>query len=402
MTMNFIDENISFGDRRIVGQQSTKHQVEKILRSGRLSHAYLITGPSGVGKTAFALALAEIVNGIDHLTDLKGNAASKKSSWFTHPDIHLFLPMPSTTGADELQNRLQLLAEDPYEIVDFMLRPALNDAGSGKNRRAFYAIDYFHEVIRPRTVYKPNEGRRTVIILTGIDTMRKSTANAFLKLLEEPSDEILFLLTASKTDQMLPTIISRCQQIRLQALSHEEISQGLIEYDGLKPGEASFLARLADGNYSLTRFFDAETLKKTRDESIDFLRYSYTQQVPELLQIIKKWNTKLNKENQIALCNTLEHLLRDILVYRETQNETLVTNIDQLPVIRKFCDNMVDARLDEMIEHLQHLKGLLYQNVQFKLILTALSFRYAYLMRGNEPAISSSDPWRHLPAYSEM
>ena len=400
--MSFLNENITIGNRRLVGQENTKVQVEKILRSGRLSHSYLITGPNGSGKAAFALAMAEVINGIDHLTDLEGSATSKKSSWFTHPDIHLFMPLPSKTDADELQNRLELLAKDPYEIVDFSLRPALNDAVSGKNRRAFYSIKYFHEEVRPKTVYKPNEGRRTVVILLGIDTMRKESANAFLKLLEEPSDDIIFLLTASKTDQLLPTIISRCQQIRLQPLSQEEIVSGLITYDNVNPEEASFLARVADGNYSITRFFDADTLKKTRDQSIDFLRYSYTQQVPELLKIIGNWNKKLNKENQIALCNTLENLLRDIMVYRETQNKKLVTNVDKLTVIQKFCDSMKDARLVEMIEHLQHLKGLLYQNVQFKLIFTALSFRYSHLLRGHNPVINEENSWKHLPAFSEI
>ncbi len=399
--MSYLNDNISFGDRRLVGQQNTKQQVEKILRSGRLSHAYLFSGPDGVGKTAFALAMAEVINGVDHLTDLKGSATSKKSSWFTHPDIHLFLPMPSKVNAEELPKRLKMLSKDPYEIVDFSLRPALEDADSGKNRRAFYSIDYFHEEIRPRTVYKPNEGIRTIVILEGIDTMRKESANAFLKLLEEPSDDILFLLTASKTDNLLPTIISRCQQIRLQSLSQKEIRDGLMNYDGADAEEAEFLARIADGNYSLTRFYDAETLKISRDRSIDFLRHSYTQQVPELLQIIRDWN-KMNKENQIALCNTLEMLLRDILVFKETGNERLVTNADKLPVIQKFCSSMVDARLNEMIENLQHLKTLLYQNVQFKLIFTVLSFRFSYLMRGNDPVITGEDSWKHLPAYSEL
>ena len=135
--MKIIDEYISFGDRRLVGQDKAKHQIERILLSERLAHSYLITGPNGSGKTAFALALAEVVNGVNHLTDLKDLATSKKSSWFTHPDIHVFIPLPSTMGSDELQSRLELLAKDPYEIVDFTLRPALNDSESSKNRRAF-------------------------------------------------------------------------------------------------------------------------------------------------------------------------------------------------------------------------------------------------------------------------
>jgi DNA polymerase-3 subunit delta' len=396
--MKIINEHISFGDRRLVGQEKAKHQIERILLSDRLAHSFLFTGPSGTGKTAFALALAEVVNGVNHLTDLKDLAISKKSSWFTHPDIHVFIPLPSSVGTNELQSRLELLAKDPYEIVDFTLRPALGDAESSKNRRAFYPIDYYHNEIRPKSVYKPNEGRRTVIVLTNIDTMRKEAANAFLKLLEEPSGNILFILTASQPDQLLPTIISRCQQIRLHPLTKDEVADGLIKYDGIDENDAELLARLSGGNYSTSRFLEIETLQKIRNESVEFLRFSYMQDVPELLNLIDQWNKNLNKENQIALCNTLEQLLRDITVYRETENKALITNIDQLEVIQKFCSSMTEARLEEMIDHIQQLKGLLYQNVQFKYIGTALSLRFFRLMRGLDPVIDKDSSWKHLPA----
>lgn len=396
--MKLFDEHISFGNRRLVGQQSAKNQIERILSSGRLAHSYLFTGPNGSGKTAFALALAEIVNGINHLTDLKDLTTSKKSTWFTHPDIHVFIPLPSTMGSDELKSRLELLAGDPYEIVDFTLRPALSDPESSKNRRAFYPIDYFHEEIRPKSIYKPNEGRRTVIVLTNIDTMRKEAANAFLKLLEEPSGKVMFILTATNLDHLLPTIISRCQQIRLHPLSTTEVAKGLIDYDDIDPEDAELLARLSGGNYSTCRFLEIETLLQIRDQSVDFLRFSYTQDVPPILNLVDDWNKNLNKENQIALCNTLEQLLRDITVFRETGNQKLITNIDQLDVIEKFCSSLKDARLEEMIDHIQQLKGLLYQNVQFKFIGVALSLRFFYLMRGLDPAINNNSMWKHLPA----
>lgn len=400
--MNVTFNNIEFGNRRLVGQQNARIQLERTLKSGRLGHAYLFSGPAGIGKTAFALSLAEIVNGIDHLTDLKGTATSKKSSWLNHPDIHVFLPMPSKVSMDELQTRLKLLADDPYEIVDFSLRPALSDAESSKNRRAFYSIDYYHEEIRPRAVYKPNEGNRVVIVITGIDTMRKESANAFLKLLEEPSGEVMFILTASATDPLLPTIMSRCQHIRMAPIAQPEVARGLVKYDGVPEKDAEFLARLSDGNYAITRFFDVETIQQARSEIIEFLRYSYTQDVPSLLTLIKNWNSTLNTENQISLCNTLEQLLRDIMVYRETKEKSLVVNVDQIEVIKKFCNSMTDARLEEMIEQVQHMKSLFYQNVQFKYIFTVLSIRFSYLMRGQDPVIGQQETWRHQPAYSEM
>ncbi len=399
--MSLINENISFGDRRIVGQKAAREKAERILKGNRLSHAYLLSGPKGVGKTAFALAMAEAINGIDHLTDLKGSAVSKKSTWFTHPDIHLFIPFPSK-GESEIQPRIKLLAEDPYEIVDFAVRPALNSEKISKNRRAFYPIDYYRSEIQPLMKYNPNEGRRTVVVITGIDTMRKGAANAFLKFLEEPSERLVFILTADKTDQLLPTIISRCQQIRLNTLSVGEIREGLITYDRVDKEDAGFLARMADGNYALSRFFDVDTLRQTRTGIIDFLRSSYTQDVPALLKLINEWNSKLNTENQIAVCNTLEQFLRDLLIYREKQEPALVTNADQLEVIQKFTGSMKDARIIEMIEHLQDLKQLLYQNVQFKYIFIALSMRFSNLMRGREPMIPKEEPWKHLPALTEI
>ncbi len=399
--MSLLENNIHFGDRRLVGQKQTIRQIEKLFRSDRLSHSYLLTGPSGSGKTAFALAMAEIVNGIDHLTALKGTAVTKKSSWYKHPDIHLFLPLPSSVGSSELNKRLKMLAEDPYEVVDFSLRPALGDQASSKNRRAFYSIDYYREEIRPKTVLKPNEGRRTVMVITGVDTMRKETANAFLKLLEEPTEDVMFILTANSTDQLLPTIISRCQQIRLNPLSTEEITEGLVQYDGFNREDAEFMARISGGNYSLCRFLDVELIQQTREQSIRYLRYAYTQDAPALVKLIDEWQNRLNMESQIALCNTMEQLLRDILIYRETENSSFITNIDQIDIIKKFCESLKNAKIEQMIGELQDLKSLLYQNVQFKFIFTCLAFRFGNLMRGLSPHISQKAPWQHMPAYQE-
>jgi len=256
--------------------------------------------------------------------------------------------------------------------------------------------------MRPKINLKPNEGRYTVVIITEIETMKREAANAFLKLLEEPPDKVIFLLTAAGTEQLLPTIISRCQHIRLNPLSEAEITDALIRFDGIDKNNAGYLARISGGNYAMTKFYDLEVLQKSRRQVINFLRMAYAQDAKPLLDLIQEWQANLNTENQIALCNTLEIMLRDIMIFRETKNGDLITNIDQLDVIRNFCESLENARIQEMIEHLQDLKGLLYQNVQLKLILTALSFRFSFLMRGMDPAIPEKDGWRHLPALTTL
>jgi len=392
--------SFNFGDQRLVGQSFAREQIERILQSGRISHSYLFSGPPGIGKTAFALAFAELINGVDNLTDLGDQAFSKKSSWFTHPDIHVFLPVPTNVSVEELRSRLELLREDPYEIVDFSLRPSLTNEDSTKNKRAFYPIDYFREEIRPTAFYKPNEGQKTIVIMTGIENMRKEAANAFLKLLEEPSEDMIFLLTTDHTESLLPTIISRCQHIQLSALKTKEIEQALIEQDDLPENDASYLARVSGGNYAMTRFFDVGTLKKTRQGIIKFLRYAYVQDAVNITETAQDWQSQQNVEGQIAVLNVMEVFLRDLMVYRSTQKKELITNADQIDVIQKFCETLSDARLEEMITQVNKCKPMIYQNVQGKLVFTALAFRFSSLMRDQDPVISDADSWKHLPAFA--
>lgn len=393
-------QNLNFGDRRLVGQQFAREQIKRIVQSERISHAYLFSGPPGIGKTAFALAFAELINGVNNLTDLGANTLSKKSSWFTHPDIHVFLPVPTSVSVKELSSRLELLQKDPYEVVDFSLRPSLTNEDSTKNKRAFYPIKYFREEIRPKAFLKPNEGKKTIIIMTGIESMRDEAANAFLKLLEEPSQDLIFLLTTNHTEALLPTIISRCQHIRLSPLKTKEIEQALIDQDNLPPDDAAYLARVSSGNYAMTRFFDIATLKETREGIIKFLRYSYALDAVQITQTAQDWQSQQNLEGQVAILNILEVFLRDLLIFRSTQNSSFITNADQLDVIQNFCDTLSDARLQEMIEEVNKCKPMIYQNVQPKLIFTVLAFRFSNLMRNVEPEISENESWKHLPAFS--
>lgn len=391
---------IKFGNKRIIGQKRAKDQVERILASDRISHAYLLSGPSGIGKTAFALALAEAINGISNLSDLGEYATSKKSSWFTHPDIHVFIPKPTTVKIEELRDRLELLAKDPYEIIGFSQRPSLDDESS-KNRQAFYPIDYFREDIRPIAKLKPNEGNRVVVIMTQVETMRKETANAFLKMLEEPSDRLMFILTTESYESLLPTITSRCQHIPLGTLKDKEIKQGLMDVDGLSPDDAAYLARVSGGNYAMTRFFDVKKLKENRESVVEFMRMAFSQDAAGLSTLVQDWQSSNNIEGLISITNLIEMYIRDLMVYRETENRTFVTNIDQLESIQKFVGSLGEAKLEEMIDHLDSFRSAIRQNVNPKLIFIAISLRFSMLMRGLDPVISKDNNWQHIPAFVE-
>ncbi|MEP5943711.1 MAG: DNA polymerase III subunit delta' C-terminal domain-containing protein, partial [Balneola sp.] len=358
--------NISFGNNRLIGQKRAKDQIERMISSGRIGHAYLISGVAGVGKTAFALAFAEAMNGISNISDLGTETSSKKSSWFSHPDIHVFIPKPTSANTEDLRERLELLAKDPYEIINFSQRPSLHDESSSKNLQAFYPIDYFRDEIRPVAKLRPNEGDRVVVIMTQVETMRKETANAFLKLLEEPSDRLMFILTTESYESLLPTITSRCQHIPLGTLTQAEVEQGLVDIDNIDPDDAKYLARVANGNYAATRFFDVKRLKQNREEIVEFLRHSFSQDASALSKLSQDWQSSNNIEGLIAITNLLEMYIRDLIVYKETENEKLVTNVDQIDSIKKFVKALSEAKLENMLSHIDECRPMLRQNVSPK------------------------------------
>lgn len=385
------------GRDTIVGQQRVKEELEQILASRRISHAYLFAGPPGIGKKALALAFAEALNGVTNLNPAHESATSPKSSWYTHPDVHVFLPMPSRMNENELRDRVALLAKDPYAIVDFGLRPSLNSDAESKNRVAFYSVDYFQDDIRPRFTYKPNEGAFTVVVLCGVEKMYDKVTTAFLKNLEEPPENVVFLLITDKFNALLPTLVSRCQILRCQALSEDEISQALQQRDAVEPADAEYLARISAGNYGLARFYDVDTLRATRNEIVEYLRASYIQDPKPILNIALKWS-QLNSDGQQLLLNLLEVFLRDILFFRASGDEAKITNIDQKEVIRKFVTSLQEARLEDMIQQIHEGRRLYLSNVNTKIWFTVLALRFGALMRGQDMAITDDKSWKHLPA----
>lgn len=103
-------------------------------------------------------------------------------------------------------------------------------------------------------------------------------------------------------------------------------------------------------------------------------------------------------EQQIAWLGSLEWMLRDLLLLRETGDSSMILHTDQAKVMTDFIKALNDARIDEMIEVVGQTKPWLLQNVQLKLILPVISFRFAALMRGEDPIISEHESWKHYPA----
>mgnify|MGYP005839827971 CR=1 FL=1 len=189
--------------------------LEAAWASGRMHHAWLLAGPDGVGKRAFALAAARMV--------LAG------SSSMDVPDDH---------------QAARLLAANSHP--DFRrVEPGLT--GRGERRSAVIAVD---EVRAMQSVLHlaPSIARWRVVLVDPADAMHAPSANALLKSLEEPPANTLFLLISHAPGRLLPTIRSRCRRLRFGPLPEEAVRAMLAQLlPGDDPGELDRLAMLAEG-----------------------------------------------------------------------------------------------------------------------------------------------------------
>lgn len=202
---------------RVEGQARALDGLRRALAGGRLHHACLFAGPDGVGKGLAAQGLAEALLCLRPLAD--GDAcgtcgACTRTAERNHPDLHLIARQPRADGAG-LESSIKI--EQVRE-----LQKALS--------------------------FKAFEGGRRVILLFEPETMNPATANALLKTLEEPGPATHFILVSHAPHRLLPTIVSRCQQVRFHPLARPLVARLLAARAELSADAADLLAGLAEGS----------------------------------------------------------------------------------------------------------------------------------------------------------
>jgi DNA polymerase-3 subunit delta' len=367
---------------RIIDQERVTETLRRALSKERVAHAYLFHGPDGVGKRAVALEMARALQCTEQADAACGDCrACQKTRRMVHPDVHVLFPYPKGTDESDVAERIQRLGDDPYAAVDFVRRPSLSDPSETSNKQVMYHIDRIHDdLLRPMS-FRPAEGQFKVAIVTDAETMNETAANAFLKLLEEPPPQTVFLLTTGRPEQLLPTIVSRCQRLRFDPLLPEAIEGALREREGMDDG-AGLLARMADGSYSRAlELARNDDLMTSRTLVLEFFRAAYTQKVDTLSQHIDEIANQ-GRERVKSVLRLMLRWVRDLMLYREQGEEAELVNVDQAEAIARFTQNLPEADLDAMVRLVEDALALTERNVRVSLVLTALSQAMRRAMHG--------------------
>jgi DNA polymerase III subunit delta' len=310
----------------IEGHEKPIKILKRALANKTLAHAYLFSGEAGIGKKMTALALAAAVNcqkageagGCDACPSCRKVAAGG------HPDIHLLVP-------------------DGEEIKIDQVRLVQSDLA-----------------------LKPFEGMKKTLIIDGVDRMNVASSNAFLKTLEEPPGETLIVLITSLPQSLLPTIRSRCQEIRFQPLSRQTLAQALTRKRGLSDSDAWFVAALAQGSMGRGLDMNAEQEKTERSQVMD-LWSGLPQMGPgetlALAEIFAKDRERFNRLLMIGI-----ECLRDAMVYRETKDERLLVFAQAGEQYRKWGERVPLTQMFTDLELLAASQSLLERRVSPQLV----------------------------------
>ena len=326
----------------IIGQKEVKQQLTELVQQNRLSHALLFLGKEGSGALSLAMAFAQFivcekVNGkntaiqagpslfgdpepptsnLQPQTDSCGIcSACTKAQQLVHPDIHFSYPTVTRkagekpVATDFISEWREFVKLNPYgNSFDWIELIKEKENSQGK-----ITAEECNDIIRKLSL-KSFESEYKILIMW-MPEMLGTEGNKLLKLIEEPPPNTLFILVTENEAQVLPTIVSRCQLIKIPALDTREIEEALINRNKTEPAIARQVAGVSDGNYH-----EALQLVQHADEDWQSLLREWLNAILKTGPVAQtKWVeeiSRLGREKQKQFLRYFNHLLEQAIHHR--------------------------------------------------------------------------------------
>ena len=325
---------------QIRGYDHLLKQIDRRLREGRHSHAYMLIGPPQVGKGTLAVNMAQAVNCLS----------------------------PTDAPCGECSQCVRIASGQHADVRTISVRRD----GDGPSRKEI-GIDDVRDIQRQASL-KPYEGRQRVFIFDGAEDLSEEAANALLKTLEEPPPQVLLILVATTEGTLLPTIRSRCQRLEMKALPVEQVARELTVSHELAGEKADLLSRLSMGKlgWAISAITDPSTLEK-RDEEMEKISRMSGASLEERFDYASGL-ASLHSKNREAAGEVLQLWLRwwrDLLLIKEGVGP-YVTNVDLTSTLQTAADRLDTAEVVEFTRAILATIDALAHNANSRLALEVL------------------------------
>lgn len=371
----------------IPGHKRTIEKLIRSVRSKRVSHAQIFSGPEGCGSLALALAYATYIS-CENRTENDSCGICKscvKYEKMIHPDLHFVFPVIKIKNKKEdpisdsfIEEWRDFVSKSPF----FTFNSWLNALGVEKEQGQIFASEA-GEIIKKLSL-KAFESEVKIMIIWLPEKMHPSAANKLLKIIEEPPDRTLFLLVSQESDKVISTILSRCQQIKVPGFTGNEIKDYLIKKYGSAPEQAAEIARIANGN-----IIRASDLLENQESSLwnldnfkSLMRYSWKRDILALIT----WSEEMAAKGREAQKNFISYALRLIrenlmLSLDQKKNNLVYLGNEEMHFSKNFHPYVNLKNISPLTEELNQAFHHVEANGNAKIIFLDLALKVVKLIR---------------------
>jgi DNA polymerase-3 subunit delta' len=335
---------------RIAGNARVKEVLKRMLDAGRLPGALLFAGEEGVGKKLFALEVARALN---CRTPRNGEGCGECSGCKRIEKLNY----PERDDADEWS---QIIWTD-HPDVGLVVAP-----------RRVLRVEQMRQIEKEAN-FRPFEGKARVFLIDEADKLNDASANALLKVLEEPPPTSHLILITARPAMLLPTILSRCQMIRFAPLTPDEIETHLAKNTSLDKKTARLRARAAGGSMGRALAGDLVTFTSQRKAMLKVLNaLVISNNRAELLRSAEQLNEAQYKEEFEERLDVLETLIRDAWMLSLGVKSSQLVNEDLLSELQPISEGLDPSRAGNWILQIEDLREQLIVNVNRKVTTDAM------------------------------
>ena len=351
----------------ITGQEDLKRHLVQSVDAGRVSHAQLFTGQAGAGALALAVAYVQyLCCHHRHDGDSCGECPDcRQIAALAHPDLHLVCAVFSENGG-------YFSAQDWYERLDL-----------GKTLKGMIAAREADEIIR-KLSFKSFEADYKTMLIWLPEAMNEEAANKILKILEEPWEKTLFLLVSEQPDRLLPTIISRTQEVAVPRIAPDVLERVARERGIADPVKARNMARLAGGDLLELKHLVAGESDALRKENFDLfcglMRLSYNDKHLELVAWAED-AAQLSREQQRAFLRDAARLLRESYMLHAGIGEVCYLWGEELAFCTKFAPFIGSQNIEPLIGEIESALAQISQNGNPTIVFTHFALAVSKMIK---------------------
>lgn len=371
----------------IIGQHNLNKQLQNSIKEDRISHAQLYIGKPGYGVLPLALAYASEV------ICKQSEKCLLQINQLQHPDLHLSFPTINNStekkeaiSSDYIKQFREFIIEDPYRDINQWYAYINEDKKQG-----IISVKEIENIIDNLNL-KSFEGGYKVQIIWMVETMRVEAANKLLKILEEPPAKTLFILIAEDDKKILPTILSRCQKITVNALENNEISDHLQNRFSLDKETADTLAKRAEGDWDVAcKLIKNNTLQEEFEKY--FIRWNraavMAPKKPQFLREIVDWSLEISawgREKQKNFLQFCAETFRQALL-QNYESSSLVNNPLTYENFKwdNFSHFVHGKNIEDILEEINNAFFHIERNGSAKIIFLDMGIKLTrFLARKNE------------------